>query len=203
MFVPVSRSNSDVSGTRPRATHMAAADPGPAPEAAVPGGAGAAREAQQLPVDSDTDVVDRCRRPLRPLGVHPRDLLWVIIGGAIGVAARDVATQAAMASLTEPGITIVINVTGCLLLGLLLETLTSRGADHGRRRRTRLLAGTGALGGFTSYSTFAVGVCQMLASGRLIGGLGYGLGSVLAGVLAAAGGVWVGAVLHRRFTGRR
>ncbi len=202
MSVPASRSPRYVGETRCRAVCFNEADPGPAsrdPDTHDTADFAAAGKDRQLPVDSDTDVVERSGRPPRPLGVHPGDLALVIVGGAVGVAARDVATRIAMPGLTEPGITVIVNVAGCLLLGLLLETLASRG----RRRTTRLLAGTGALGGFTSYSTFAVDVYQMLESGRLFSALGYGLGSVLAGVLAAAAGIWIGAALHRRSAGRR
>jgi CrcB protein len=49
----------------------------------------------------------------------------------------------------------VINVTGAFALGLLTAVLTRR-AETARSRDLRQLLGTGVLGGYTTYSTFAV-----------------------------------------------
>src|SRR5699024_11239433 len=51
--------------------------------------------------------------------------------------------------------TFLANISGAFLLGLLVESLSRRGADHGRRRDLRLLLGTGLLGGYTTYSALA------------------------------------------------
>lgn len=144
-----------------------------------------------LPFDSDTDVEEQPKTVPRPGRVRPADVMLVMLGGAVGVAVRYVLTRIAASSLSGPVIMMMINIAGCLLLGVLLEFLALRGTDRGHRRTLRLLVGTGMLGGFTSYSTFTVGIGELLRSGHLAGGVGYGLGSVLAGVLAAALGVWM------------
>ena len=51
-----------------------------------------------------------------------------------------------------PVATFGINVVGAFLLSVLLELLAKHGLDIGWSRRVRLGVGTGALGGFTTYS---------------------------------------------------
>jgi CrcB protein len=52
----------------------------------------------------------------------------------------------------------------------------------------RLTAGTGFLGGYTTYSTFAVEVSQLVHHGTWTVGVTYAVGSCLLGVAAAAVG---------------
>ena len=132
-----------------------------------------------------------------PRAAHRRPglLALIFVGGALGTGARAALENLSPADPTGiPWITLCINVIGSLLLGLLLETLARTGDDTGRRRAARLTLGTGVLGGFTTYSTFAVETVQRLTSGSAAVGLGYAVGSVVLGVAAAAGGY----VLARR-----
>jgi CrcB protein len=87
-----------------------------------------------------------------------------------------------------PWATFAINVTGAFLLGLLLETLARRGPDAGARQLLRLGLGTGVMGGYTTYSTFAVETVRLLGAGAVLSGLGYALGTVLLGLAAALAG---------------
>jgi CrcB protein len=128
---------------------------------------------------------------------RPGYLLTVAVGGAVGTATRFMITDAVAPSVSAPAITFVINVAGSLLLGVLLEALALRGPDRGLRRRLRLLLGTGFLGGFTTYSTLAVDVATFLSDGHAGTGIGYGIGSIVAGVSAAAVGVWIAATARR------
>lgn len=129
---------------------------------------------------------------------RPVYLVVVAVGGAVGVETRFLITDAVAPAMSAPAITFVINIVGSLLLGVLLEALALRGPDQGVRRRLRLLVGTGFLGGFTTYSTLAVDAATLLADGHPDAGIAYGLGSVIAGVLAAAVGVWAAAIAHRQ-----
>jgi CrcB protein len=97
-----------------------------------------------------------------------------------------------------PWTTLTINVAGSLLLGALLEALARTGADEGWRRSARLTLGTGVLGGFTTYSTFAVETVQRLTPAAHFVGLAYAVASVVLGASAAA----IGYLLARRI-GRR
>jgi CrcB protein len=78
----------------------------------------------------------------------------VVLGGALGTAARAallLVDAPAWQTLAVP----VINVVGALLLGLVVGLVARRG-ETARARAARQLFGTGLLGGFTTYSTFAL-----------------------------------------------
>lgn len=79
--------------------------------------------------------------------------LLICLGGAAGTGARYL-LSVWIARTAGPGFpygTLVVNLLGSFLLGLLMQLSLSTqaiGAD------TRLIIGTGVLGGFTTYSTF-------------------------------------------------
>jgi CrcB protein len=142
----------------------------------------------------------------RPLHLRWSSLGLVALGGTAGTALRE---ALALTFAAPPGgfpvVILVINVVGSFALGLLLESLVRRGADEGRRRAARLLVGTGLIGGFTTYSAFAVDVGLLGAgaeagagAGGLVVGVAYALSSVLLGTLAALAGIAVAARRHRR-----
>ncbi len=120
----------------------------------------------------------------------------VLVGGAFGTAVRAALESAFPA---QPGgwpwTTFLINVSGSLLLGLLLETLSRRGPDAGVRRSLRLGLGTGVMGGYTTYSSFAVETVRLFGEGgaAVFVGIGYALGSVVLGLAAAFAGMWLAA----------
>jgi CrcB protein len=126
----------------------------------------------------------------RPPYLQPRLLGLVVLGGAVGTTLRH---HLGVAFAPEPGgwpwVTFAINVVGSFLLALLLETLIRRGPDAGSRRAVKVGLGTGVLGGFTTYSTFILEADRLVAAGQLWTAGGYAVGSVVAGVLAALGGV--------------
>jgi CrcB protein len=93
---------------------------------------------------------------------------------------------------------LVINLIGSFALGLLLESLVRRGSDEGRRRAARLLVGTGLIGGFTTYSAFAVDVGLLGSGGGLVIAVAYAASSVALGTLAAGAGIALAGRRHRR-----
>ena len=126
----------------------------------------------------------------RPAFLRPGALALVAAGGAVGTTVRYLLEVACTPGAGQvPWVTFVINVTGAFLLGALLTTLARTGEDAGWRRSVRLGVGTGMLGGYTTYSTFAVEVHSLLGAGRTWVGTGYAAGTVLAGVAAAAIGL--------------
>lgn len=122
--------------------------------------------------------------------LSPALVLLVAAGGAVGTAIRAIAENAAPAQPGAwPWTTFVINVTGSFVLAALVTGLGRRGPDEGRRRAVRLAVGTGVLGGYTTYSSFAVEADRLLGGGHLGTGLAYALVSVALGVGAAVLGV--------------
>lgn len=156
------------------------------------------RAGAELPLDSDIEVDDRGGGRPRPVHHHKRYLALVAAGGTVGTAAREGITIVLAPIGDFPLATFIINITGAFLLGLLLEALARGGADGGARRTLRLLLGTGALGGFTTYSTLATDSALLLRHGDALVALEYALGTLLLGALATWTGVLVAALAHRR-----
>lgn len=131
--------------------------------------------------------------PVRPLFLQPAVLALVLAGGAIGTAARALLTDAFPVAYGDwPWATFGVNVAGSFLLGLLVALLAVRGGRSDAWRFARPALGAGVLGGFTTYSTFAVEVDRLLGGGSVGLGLAYAGVSVVGGVLAAALGVLAG-----------
>ena len=113
----------------------------------------------------------------------------VFLGGTIGTAAR-AALEPFQSAGAWPWVTLGINVSGSFLLGLLLELLARRDARVGPGRAARLLLGTGVLGGYTTYATFAVETVHL----PLVGALLYAGLTVCLGLAAASAGFRLGRV---------
>ena len=117
-----------------------------------------------------------------------RSLLLVIVGGAIGVALRAlilVPLGGDVHPLVIPAATLAVNLLGSFLLGAVVGRL------DGRHPHVRAFFGTGLLGGFTTYSAFAVQAVTTGTAAPVIGLLLI-LVSLFSGVLAAALGLVVG-----------
>jgi CrcB protein len=134
----------------------------------------------------------------QPQHHSPRALALVAAGGLLGAAVREAVAQVDPTRAgTFPATTLTINLTGAFALGLLLEALARAGDDHGWRRQARLLAGTGFLGAYTTYSTLAVEADLLVRGGHTPTAALYALASALAGPVAAAAGIAAGAAGHR------
>lgn len=116
--------------------------------------------------------------------IDPRTLGVVVAGGMLGVAVRAAMVAPAEAGLV-PTLTVGINVLGSLLLGVVVGVL------DGRRPRLRAFLGTGVLGGFTTYSAFAVQTIE-LARDSVPSALLLVAVSLLGGVAAALAGLFLG-----------
>lgn len=119
--------------------------------------------------------------------------LVVAIGGAVGALLRWRAAVA-IPSTHFPWATFVTNLAGCFLLGIVLVVGEAVGRPHHRHHRRRWarlwrpFLATGVLGGFTTFSTFAVeadalGVAQGLlyvGASVVLGLVAYALGNTFA-----------------------
>jgi CrcB protein len=113
--------------------------------------------------------------------------LLAALGGALGALARwGVAEALPHQDAGWPWATLLVNLTGCLLIGVLTGVLANRSPEPAWARP---FLGVGVLGGYTTYSAFAVEVVVLADAGALPAALGYVLASVLGGVLAVAAGV--------------
>ena len=108
------------------------------------------------------------------------------VGGVLGALARWAVTGALPSSPTGwPWATLLVNLSGCLLLGVLFAVLAARFPDADWPRP---LLAVGLLGGYTTYSAFAVEVVRLAESGALVTAGAYGVASVVGGVAAVAAG---------------
>ena len=142
-------------------------------------------------------------RAHRPLHLRPGLVLLVIAGGTAGALARYGLSTALPAPDGWPLPTLVINLAGAFLLGLLLEALVRRGPDAGRLRMIRLLAGTGFMGAFTTYSTLALETTTLLGTGRAADALVYVAATLIGGAAATVAGIRAAAGAHARSGTRR
>lgn len=113
------------------------------------------------------------------------NLLQIALGGALGAVARAL-TQLGAARLFGTGFpigTMIANVAGCLAMGVLYVLLVERGDG-----RFAPFLMTGVLGGYTTFSAFALDTMNIAARGE--GGLVllYAGGSVVLSLIAVLAG---------------
>lgn len=113
----------------------------------------------------------------------------VFIGGVLGSSVRAALSMMQPTTWAWPWITFCINMVGSLLLGFLLEYLARTGEDRGRRRSFRLFAGTGIIGGFTTYGTFILEADTRLMQFHVWVAVAYLGLSILLGIAFAGVGV--------------
>lgn len=119
--------------------------------------------------------------------------ILVMLGGGTGSLARYVAGTAIMNRVGGrfPLGTLVVNVTGCFLIGLLMSLLTERFWPH---PNWRLLLVVGFLGGYTTFSSFEYETYSAIRDG----GLWIGLINIVASVTLGYLAVWLGVLLAAR-----
>lgn len=90
-----------------------------------------------------------------------KDLLWIALAGAIGSLARYGVAGVVQRFSGErfPWGTFAVNAAGCFLFGLVWMLAEDRMMISGR---TRMVALTGFMGAFTTFSTFAFETSKML-----------------------------------------
>jgi CrcB protein len=120
------------------------------------------------------------------------NILLVFIGGGLGAAAR-YTLQGAVYRFTGasfPFGTIVVNVLGCFLIGLLMSSLEERFLAS---PSLRIFLTIGILGGFTTFSSFSYETMVLLREGDVLAG---GL-NIIASMVICLGATWLGLGLGR------
>ncbi len=114
----------------------------------------------------------------------------VALGGALGAILRYLVTIWVQRRVDFfPWGTVVVNLVGSFLIGIVLE-MTLRGylSSH-----ARLLLAVGILGGFTTFSSLSWEMLTLLQEGDIVPALLYGFGSLVVGVFCA----WLGSIVVR------
>ena len=95
---------------------------------------------------------------------------------------------AALLGVAFPWSTLLVNVTGCLVMGLVAAWFAFRSGGE-FSQNARLFLTTGILGGYTTFSAFSLDVALLWERGQaLLSGL-YVIGSVALSVLAVFAGL--------------
>ncbi|MEV0428821.1 CrcB family protein [Micromonospora sp. NPDC050495] len=137
-----------------------------------------------LRVDPDVDL--RVPADRGELAAHPAAVLGAVAaGGALGALARAGAQALFPHSPTGfPWATLGVNVSGCLLIGVLMAVLTARPAGP----LARPFLGVGVLGGFTTFSTYVVDGQRAVLAGAPGTALAYLAATLVGALLAVAAG---------------
>lgn len=117
----------------------------------------------------------------------------IAVGGAIGAVAR----YALIAAFPHPAAgfgwaAFGVNVSGCLLIGVLMVLITEVRQAH---RLVRPFLATGVLGGYTSFSTYVVDIQHALIAGAPQVALAYAAGTLAVALAATGAGIRLTRVL--------
>jgi CrcB protein len=124
-------------------------------------------------------------------------LAVIAAGGAIGATARYAIALAWPARAGGfPVAILAINLAGCALIGVLMVLITD---VWSRQRLLRPFLGTGVLGGFTTFSAYAVDIQRLAAGAHLDIALLYLVVTPIGALLA----VWAAATATRRLVNWR
>ncbi len=149
----------------------------------------------RLPLDPDSDQL----KITRPIHTDPVHMVVVGVGAFFGTLLRDeIGFWMPGSKNGWPTATLLINVVGAFLLGLLLQALLHRGKDEGGRRILRLLLGTGFMGAFTTYSSLATSVALLTRANHPTEAGAYAAVSVILGIAAGAAGIQLATKRHQR-----
>jgi fluoride exporter len=147
-----------------------------------------------LPTDPDVDL--RLPRQRAELSRAPWAVLGAVsAGGVLGACARHAVS---LAWPHQPGqfpwSTFTVNVSGCLLIGVLIVLITEVWSAH---RLLRPFLGVGVLGGYTTFSTYALDVQQMVTAGQARTALLYLVGTLVAALVAVSAGLTAARLVTR------
>jgi fluoride exporter len=124
-------------------------------------------------------------------------VLLVFLGGGLGSVMRYATGLAALRMFGAgfPMGTLLVNILGCTIMGLLAKLLPASDAGG---QAMRLLFMSGFLGGYTTFSAFALDIAGLLERGEGALAFTYLAASILLSLLGLAFGLWLGGMLTAR-----
>ena len=121
-------------------------------------------------------------------------LLSVGVGGGLGALARYyIAGWVQPAGAAFPWGIFIVNITGGLLMGLIVEASALK---LNLSPELRSFLTVGILGGYTTFSTFSLDSALLLQKGQYGLAAAYMIGSVVLSIAALFAGLWIARVLY-------
>lgn len=125
------------------------------------------------------------------IGGNMEKYIAVAIGGAVGALCRMALGEWVMTKVSSfPYGTIVVNLIGCLIIGLVLGLYMQKPELS---QLARFFLVVGGLGAFTTFSTFAFEMLQLMMTESYVQALFYGSVQVVGGLILC----WIGVLLAR------
>ncbi len=122
-------------------------------------------------------------------------LIAVAMGGAVGASARYL-SMVAVGRLLGHGFpfgTLVVNIAGCFILGVLTEVMALAWSPS---QEMRAFMAVGILGAFTTFSTFSLDAVSLFQRGEVLEAGSYVALSVILSIAAFVFGLYVFRVLY-------
>jgi len=113
--------------------------------------------------------------------------VWLFVMGGVGAVTR-VGVAFLVPGRFWPWGTFIVNLVGCLLIGLLFHVFQKRQVDP----MLELAVISGLLGGLTTFSAFGLETWRMAGEGRLLAAALYAMASVVLGIAAVGLGLQLG-----------
>lgn len=114
------------------------------------------------------------------------DCLFVALGGGLGALSRYGVSNLGILDHDKYIYTLVINMTGCLIIGILWALFQHYEVD----KRWYLFAITGILGGYTTFSAFSLDAMLLVEAKEWVKVTGYIAATYIGGLLFCFGGLY-------------
>lgn len=117
-------------------------------------------------------------------------LIFAMSGGALGAGARHLVNVGMGRALGPafPWWTVFVNVSGCFIMGVLIEALALR---YNTSPELRTFLATGVLGGYTTFSAFSLDFATLMGRQEHAAAAFYLFGSVALSLLGVYAGLWL------------
>ena len=127
--------------------------------------------------------------------MSPTFILAAALGGSIGSAARYMVGVfiGRLSSTTFPWATLIINVSGSVLMGALVALILIR---WDLSQAARIFLTVGVCGGFTTFSTFSLDAYSLIEKGNLVAAVVYMVASAVLSIVALALAMYAVRSLH-------